>query len=93
MRPYTIFMEVVLPQAQKIATPAALGVFVGAIKDTSLVTVIGIFDVLSASKAVVAQTTWRPYYVEIYVFVALVYFVVCFALSRFATRLEQKSMT
>jgi len=90
MKPHTVFVEIVLPQAQKIAIPAALGVFVGAIKDTSLVTVIGIFDVLSAAKAVVAQTEWRPYYVEIYVFVALIYFLVCFALSRFAKRLERQ---
>ena len=43
-----------------IAAPAALGVFVGAVKDTSLVSIIGVFDVLGAAKAVVAGTAWRP---------------------------------
>ncbi len=84
----TAFWTVVLPQARKIATPAALGVFVGAVKDTSLVTIIGVFDVLSAAKAAVASTIWRPYYVEIYLSVAVLYFVVCLGLSRVARRVE-----
>jgi len=85
------FFKVILPQAIKIATPASLGVFVGAVKDTSLVMVIGIFDVLSASKAVVAQPAWRPYFIEMYVVVALIYFLICFGLSRLARSMEHRS--
>lgn len=86
------FLTVIWPQALKIAAPAGLGVFVGAVKDTSLVTIIGIFDVLSAAKAVVAGTEWRPYYIEIYLSVALLYFVVCLALSRVAKLMEKTRM-
>jgi len=93
MRPLLTFFKVILPQARKIATPAALGVFVGAVKDTSLVMVIGIFDVLSASKAVVAQPVWRPYFIELYLFVALIYFLICFGLSRVAKGMEQRAAT
>ena len=93
MRPHQTFFKVILPQARKIATPAALGIFVGAVKDTSLVMVIGIFDVLSASKAVVAQPVWRPYFIEIYLFVALIYFLICFGLSRVAKGMEQRAAT
>jgi len=82
------YMTVIWPQALKIAAPGALGVFVGAVKDTSLVMVIGIFDVLSAAKAAVASTEWRPYYVELYLSVALLYFVVCLVLSRVARSME-----
>lgn len=86
MSPATLFLHVLLPQARRIAAPAALGVFVGAIKDTSLVMVIGLFDVLSAAKAVAASTTWRPYYAEVYAGVALFYCLLCLGLSRLASR-------
>ncbi|WP_094852332.1 ABC transporter permease subunit [Bordetella genomosp. 10] len=82
------YWHVVWPQARRIGTPAALGVFVGAVKDTSLVGIIGVFDLLGAAKAVVADTVWRPYHVELYASVALFYFCVCALLSRAARRAE-----
>lgn len=88
MRPALAYACVIWPQARRIAAPAALGVFVGAIKDTSLVSIIGVFDVLGASKAVVAGTDWRPYHVEVYLAVALLYLSASLALSRVARRME-----
>ena len=82
------YWTVIWPQARRIAAPAALGVFVGAVKDTSLVSIIGVFDVLGAAKAVVAGTDWRPYHVEVYLAVALLYFTASLALSRVARRME-----
>lgn len=90
MRPAAVLWSVLLPQARRIAAPAALGVFVGAVKDTSLVTVIGVFDVLSAAKAAVADPTWRPYHVELYAAVALFYFLICVGLSRLAERMRRQ---
>ncbi|WP_088140392.1 ABC transporter permease subunit [Achromobacter xylosoxidans] len=83
--------SVIWPQARRIAAPAALGVFVGAVKDTSLVSIIGVFDVLGAAKAVVAGTDWRPYHVEVYLAVAALYFAASVALSRVARAMEGKS--
>lgn len=91
MRPATVLWSVLLPQAMRIAAPAALGVFVGAVKDTSLVAVIGVFDVLSAAKAVVSDATWRPHYAEVYLVVALFYFLICLWLSRVAERMRHRS--
>lgn len=88
---WQVYWLVILPQARRIAAPAALGVFVGAVKDTSLVMVIGLFDVLSAAKAVIADGTWRPYYLEIYLSVAAFYFVVCLLLSRTARRMARQA--
>ncbi|QVQ28520.1 ABC transporter permease subunit [Achromobacter deleyi] len=88
MRPAVAYACVIWPQARRIAAPAALGVFVGAVKDTSLVSIIGVFDVLGAAKAVVAGTAWRPYHVEVYLAVALLYFAASLALSRVARRME-----
>lgn len=91
MRPFTAYATVIWPQARRIAAPAALGVFVGAVKDTSLVSIIGVFDVLGAAKAVVAGTDWRPYHVEVYLAVALLYFGASLALSRVARRMETRA--
>jgi His/Glu/Gln/Arg/opine family amino acid ABC transporter permease subunit len=88
MRPAMVLWSILLPQARRIASPAALGVFVGAVKDTSLVMIIGVFDILSAAKAVVADTGWRPFYLEVYAMVALFYFAVCLWLSRLAHRMQ-----
>ena len=88
MRPALAYACVIWPQARRIAAPAALGVFVGAVKDTSLVSIIGVFDVLGAAKAVVAGTDWRPYHVEVYLAVALLYLAASLALSGVARRME-----
>lgn len=88
MRPALAYACVIWPQARRIAAPAALGVFVGAVKDTSLVSIIGVFDVLGAAKAVVAGTAWRPYHLEVYLAVALVYLAASLALSHVARRME-----
>jgi His/Glu/Gln/Arg/opine family amino acid ABC transporter permease subunit len=91
MRPATVLWSIVLPQARRIAAPAALGVFVGAVKDTSLVMVIGVFDVLNAAKAVVANPGWRSYDVEVYAAVALLYLALCLPLARLALRMERSN--
>ena len=91
MRPALAYACVIWPQARRIAAPAALGVFVGAVKDTSLVSIIGVFDVLGAAKAVVAGTAWRPYHVEVYLAVALLYLAASLALSRVAHRMEGRA--
>lgn len=91
MRPALAYACVIWPQARRIAAPAALGVFVGAVKDTSLVSIIGVFDVLGAAKAVVAGTEWRPYHVEVYLAVALLYLFASLALTRVARRMEGRS--
>ncbi len=89
MRAATVLASVVLPQARVLAAPAALGVFVGAVKDTSLVAIIGVFDVLAAAKTVVADTAWRPYFVEVYCFVGLFYLLICLPLSWLSRRLAR----
>ena len=89
MGPAAAHAYVIWPQARRIAAPAALGVFVGAVKDTSLVSIIGVFDVLGAAKAVVAGTAWRPYHVEVYLAVAMLYFAASLVLSRAARRMER----
>jgi len=90
LHPWHGFRLVIWPQALRIAIPAGLGTCIGAIKDTSLVLVIGVFDLMSAAKATVADIAWRPYALEVYLAVAAFYFIVCYLLSLQATRLQHR---
>lgn len=81
---------VILPQALRIVIPPLVNTFIGFFKDTSLVLVIGIFDLLSAGKAAILEPRWQRYGLEVYIFVGLIYFVFCFAMSRYSQRLEAR---
>ena len=80
---------VVLPQALRISVPALVNTFIGFFKDTSLVLVIGLFDLLSTIKLGLAEPAWSGFGVEAYLFAALVYFAFCFSFSRYSRRFER----
>jgi general L-amino acid transport system permease protein len=79
---------VVLPQALRIAVPPLVNTFIGFFKDTSLVLIIGLFDLLSTIKVSLTDPAWAGFSVEAYLFAAAVYFVFCFAMSLYSRRLE-----
>jgi general L-amino acid transport system permease protein len=81
---------VVLPQALRIAVPPLVSTFIGFFKDTSLVLIIGLFDLLSTIKVALTDPAWVGFGVEAYVFASLVYFVFCFAMSQYSRRLERR---
>jgi general L-amino acid transport system permease protein len=83
-------LYVVLPQALRIAVPPLVNTFVGFFKDTSLVLIIGLFDLLSTVKVALTEPAWNGFGVEAYLFAALVYFIFCFAMSRYSRRFETK---
>jgi general L-amino acid transport system permease protein len=80
---------VVLPQALRISIPALVNTFIAFFKDTALVIIIGLFDLLGAAKAVIVDAKWVGFGVEVYVFVAIVYFAFCFAVSQYSQHLER----
>lgn len=80
---------VVLPQAVRISWPAIINTFVGAIKDTSLVFIVGLLDILAATKAAVADPAWRLFSLEGYCFTAAIYFVICYGLVSYTRRFER----
>ena len=80
---------VVLPQALRIAVPPLVNTCIGFFKDTSLVLIIGLFDLLSTIKVSLNDPAWTGFGVEAYLFAALVYFVFCFAMSRYSRSLER----
>ena len=84
---------VVLPQALTIVSPPLVGIFIALFKDTSLVVIIGIFDLTQAAKAALADQAWRGFSVEVYVFISLIYFLFCFSMSKYSQSLEKRLST
>jgi general L-amino acid transport system permease protein len=80
---------VVLPQALKLVIPPLVNTFIGFFKDTSLVLIIGIFDLLKSGLTAIADPNWQPYGNEIYIVLALIYFLFCFAMSQYSRGLER----
>ncbi len=80
---------IVLPQALRITIPAMVNTFIAVFKDTSLVAVIGLFDLLGTAKAVIVDPKWVGFGLEVYLFVASVYFTFCYAISRYSQWLER----
>lgn len=80
--------RIVLPQALRICLPGMVNHIIAALKNTSFVLIIGLFDILTATTAVMEDPLWRRFFVEAYLFVALVYFVFCFALSKYSQNVE-----
>lgn len=81
---------IVLPQAIRNVIPPLTNTAVVIVKNTSLVLVVGLFDLLSAGRAALADPEWPSPYVETYLFVAFIYFVICFGLSRYTLWLERR---
>jgi general L-amino acid transport system permease protein len=88
LRYWPMMRLVVLPQALRITVPAQVGTFITLFKDTTLVIIAGVFDFFTTLKAALGDSDWLGFTVEAYVYAALVYFVLCFAMSRYSRRLE-----
>ena len=79
---------IILPQALRLVIPPLVNTFIGFFKDTSLVLIIGIFDLLTAGKTAIIEPAWQGFGVEVYVTIGLIYFAFCFAMSKYSQGLE-----
>lgn len=84
---------IIMPQALKISIPGIVSTFIGIFKDTTLVSIIGLFDVIGLSNAIRADTAWNGIYWELFAFIAVLFFIVCFGMSRYSMYLERKLQT
>ncbi|THD76026.1 amino acid ABC transporter permease [Thalassobius vesicularis] len=84
---------VIMPQALKISIPGIVSTFIGLFKDTTLVSVIGLLDPLGLSNAIRADAAWNGVVWELYGFIAFLFFVFCFSMSRYSMYLERKLRT
>jgi general L-amino acid transport system permease protein len=81
---------IVLPQALRISIPPLVNSFIGFFKDTSLVLIIGLFDLLSTIKISLTEPAWIGFGVEAYLFASVIYFAFCYAMSRYSQNLEHE---
>ena len=81
---------IVLPQALSLVIPPLVNTFIGTFKDTSLVIIIGLFDLLGTVNAALADPSWQGFHIEAYVFAGAIYFAFCFFMSRYSLMLERE---
>jgi general L-amino acid transport system permease protein len=84
---------IILPQALKVSIPPLVNQFISMFKDTSLVIIIGLFDLLTTAKTALNDPAWRQFYIESYVFAALLYWSFCFFMSRYSLYIERRLET
>jgi general L-amino acid transport system permease protein len=81
--------KIVLPQALAMVVPSVMNNFISIFKDTSLVTIVSMYELTGAlSLAINSDVNWRPFKIEAYLFITVVYFIFCFAMSRYSLWVE-----
>jgi general L-amino acid transport system permease protein len=84
--------KIVLPQALATVVPGIMNNFIAIFKDTSLVTIVSLYELTgSLGLALNSDADWRPYKIEGYLFIALLYFCFCFAMSRYSLWVEAQA--
>jgi general L-amino acid transport system permease protein len=84
--------KIVLPQALAMVVPSLMNNFIATFIDTSLVTIVSLYELMGAhGLAFNSDADWRPYKIEGYIFIALIYFSFCFAMSRYSTWVEKQA--
>ena len=81
---------IILPQALRLIIPILVGQFIAVFKDTALVAIVGLFDLVGIAKTVLAQPDFLGLQREVYVFVSLIYWVLSYGMSYLSQRLEEK---
>jgi general L-amino acid transport system permease protein len=81
---------IVLPQALAMVIPPLVNTFIGIFKDTALVIIISLFDLLTCAETALSDANWQGFYVEAYVFVGVIYWCFCFFMSRYSQLLERE---
>jgi len=81
---------VILPQALKIVIPPTVSILISAFKDTSLVVIIGLYDILKTTQTILANPSWMGFSTEAFFFLACIYFICCYAMSNYSRQLERE---
>jgi general L-amino acid transport system permease protein len=91
MKYWSRAFDILLPQAFRNSLPSTINQFVITFKETSIVTIIGFFEVMASGNAAVGTGDWSGQYIEVYVFVGAIYFLFVFGLSRYGAYLERRA--
>jgi general L-amino acid transport system permease protein len=83
--------KIVLPQALAMVVPSIMNSFISILKDTSLVSIVSLFELTgSMDMALNSDASWKPFKLQAYFFIALIYFVLCFSMSRYSQWVEKR---
>ena len=83
--------KIVLPQALAMVVPSMMNNFISIFKDTSLVTIVSLYELTGAlGLALNSDVEWRPFKIEAYLFITAIYFIFCFAMSRYSLWVEKQ---
>jgi general L-amino acid transport system permease protein len=85
-----MMLFIILPQALRAVIPALVGQFIGLFKDTSLLSIVGLLELTGISRSILAQPQFLNRYAEVYLFIGLLYWVFCYAMSLASGRLEKQ---
>jgi general L-amino acid transport system permease protein len=80
---------IILPQALRLVIPPLVNTFIGFFKDTSLVLIIGLFDLLTMGKVALSDPPWQSFSTEVYVMLGVIYIAFCYSMSRYSRGLER----
>jgi general L-amino acid transport system permease protein len=84
---------IILPQALKIVIPPSVSILISAFKDTSLVVIIGLYDILKTTQTALANPSWMGFSSEAFFFLACIYFICCYTMSNYSRTLEKELKT
>ncbi|MCF6265430.1 MAG: amino acid ABC transporter permease [Desulfuromusa sp.] len=84
---------IIMPQALKHMIPNIVGNFISLLKDTTLVSIIGLFDVLGMLRSISKDLPWLGLHREPLIFGAILFFLICFVMSKYSRHLEAKLST
>ncbi len=90
---YQTMRLIILPQALKIVIPPSVSILISAFKDTSLVVIIALYDLLKTTQSTLTNPKWMGFSAEAYIFIALIYFCCCFFMANYSRRLERELKT
>lgn len=90
---YQTMRLIILPQALKIVIPPSVSILISAFKDTSLVVIIALYDLLKTTQVTLSDPEWMGFSTEAYLFIATIYFLCCFFMSNYSRRLEKELST
>ena len=81
---------IILPQALRLVIPPLVNTFIGFFKDTSLVLIVGLFDLLAMGKVALTDPPWQSFSTEVYLMLAVIYIAFCLAMSNYSRGLERE---
>jgi general L-amino acid transport system permease protein len=84
---------IIMPQTLKLVIPGIVNNFIALLKDTSLVSIIGMWDLLNSAIGSTRDPKWIGFIIEAYVFAGIIYWIMCFGTSKYSQHLEKKLNT